>query len=235
MRSVSRVHISALSAGKILSVLSIAALGAGCGLSNPSKLWDDPQTTGSVSAPAADTIVTGSNNPYTPPPRAYGQPARGGVVVVRPGDTVYSIARRNGTNVPRLAAANRLRPPYTISSGQRLIIPTVQADYTQTGSIAPARQAVQQPRPTYQPPVRQGQVVTAQAGDTLYSIGRRYGVHVNELARINRIPPPYNIRLGQRIQIPGRALAPRQAAAPRVQPTRTAAAPAASLPGRLQS
>lgn len=66
----------------------------------------------------------------------------------------------------------------------------------------------------------------------MYSIGRRYGVHVNGLSRFNRIPPPYNIRLGQRIRIPDRALAPRQAAAPRAQPVRTATAPAASLPGR---
>lgn len=36
------------------------------------------------------------------------------------GDTLYSIAWRNGTTVEQLAAINRLRRPYTIYPGQRL-------------------------------------------------------------------------------------------------------------------
>ncbi|MDH3980053.1 MAG: peptidoglycan DD-metalloendopeptidase family protein [Gammaproteobacteria bacterium] len=40
--------------------------------------------------------------------------------VVRPGDTLYSIAWQHGLEVHRLAALNSIRPPYTIYKGQRL-------------------------------------------------------------------------------------------------------------------
>ncbi len=45
---------------------------------------------------------------------------QGGVYVVRKGDTLYSIAWRFDLDYQRLAAANRLGPPYTIFPGQRL-------------------------------------------------------------------------------------------------------------------
>ncbi len=242
MRSQFRLRVSAAAAGKVLAVTSLAALVSGCGLSNSNYLWDDPQATGSVvqgPAPAADPIITGTNQPYTPYSRP--QPARpaapGRVVFVQPGDTAYSIAKRNGTTVQALAYQNNLRAPYNISVGQRLTVPgaAARADYTQTGSIAPARQ----PAPAYRAPARPAQVVTGGAGDTLYSIGRRYGVHVNELARLNRIPPPYNIQLGQRIQVPSHAgIARRAQQAPRLAPP-VQRAPArqvtASAPGRAGS
>ncbi len=44
------------------------------------------------------------------------------VYQVRPGDTLYSIARRHGLDYHDLARRNRLHPPYTIYAGQRLYI-----------------------------------------------------------------------------------------------------------------
>ncbi len=49
--------------------------------------------------------------------------AMGGVHVVRGGDTLYSIARRYGSNVNALATANNLRAPYSLSVGQRIAVP----------------------------------------------------------------------------------------------------------------
>lgn len=192
-------------------VLTIALAAGGCSMSGSRPaLWDEP-------APAATGgnsggIITGSS---TRPPRTVGHPHQ---IFVQPGDTAYSIARTNGITVTQLGAANNLRAPYPLSVGQRLTIPTARADYTRTGSIAPAR-----PSPShYQSSTL---LVTVAPGDTLYSISKRYGTNVQELGRMNRIPPPYNLRLGQRITVPGRAVpaqaVPRQA----VQPIRTAAAP----------
>lgn len=250
MRSVNGWRVQVESAGKFLVVASLAALASGCGLSNSSSLWDDQQPTGSVPPPpsyqpAADPIITGTSQPYTPYTQPQRAAASGGVVTVRPGDTAYSIAKRNGTTVQALASANNLPPPYNIGVGQRLVVPgAARADYTRTGSVTPQRQPAPA-APAHLAPSRPAQVVIVKPGDTLYSIGRRYGVHVNELARLNRIPPPYSIRLGQRIQIPARAgAAPQRAQAPRlapqVQPQRarppqvTAAAPgrAASSPNK---
>lgn len=39
-------------------------------------------------------------------------------------------------------------------------------------------------------------------GDTLYQIGRRYGVPYQEIARLNDLPDPNRIEVGQRLQIP---------------------------------
>ncbi|MEM7424611.1 MAG: LysM peptidoglycan-binding domain-containing protein [Pseudomonadota bacterium] len=238
MRSVCGLRGSIAATGKILAAVSFAALASGCGLSNSGGLWDDPQATGSVArAPApvaADPIITGTNRPYNP---YHSQAPQGRIVHVQPGDTAYSIAKRNRTTVQALAIANNLRAPYTISAGQRLVIPGPRADYTATGSVSPVRQ----PAPAARPVIRPAQVVTVRAGDTLYSIGRRYGVHVKDLARFNRIAPPYHIKLGQRIQIPSLQAAPQRAQAPRrpapqVHPRRAPVPQAvASAPGRAAS
>ncbi len=53
--------------------------------------------------------------PPTPVPQAT-------IYVVRPGDTLFSLARRYGTTIEAIVAANRL-PTYNIFVGQRLLIP----------------------------------------------------------------------------------------------------------------
>ncbi len=51
--------------------------------------------------------------------------ARGGVVKVESGDTVYGIARRVGVPVRALIDYNRLKPPYRLYVGRKLYIPKV--------------------------------------------------------------------------------------------------------------
>ena len=38
--------------------------------------------------------------------------------------------------------------------------------------------------------------------ETVYAISRRYGVPVRSLLVINRLQPPYILKLGQRVQVP---------------------------------
>ncbi len=186
----------------IVCVLSLAGMAGGCGLSNMNdRSWEQP-----LAAPTTtSSIITGSNSA---PTRTTGHARQ---IHVQPGDTAYSIARRNGVTVAQLGAANNIYPPYGLSVGQRLIIPSAGVDYTRTGSIAPAQPAA----PRYQTSTL---IVTVGPGDTLYSISKRYGTTVQELGRLNRIPPPYALRMGQRLTVPGRIApaqtAPRQAAAP---------------------
>lgn len=47
------------------------------------------------------------------------------------------------------------------------------------------------------------EVYTVRASDTLYSIGRRFGVDYRQLARRNHIRSPYNIYIGQHIYLTG--------------------------------
>lgn len=198
----------------MMCVLTLAVAAGGCSMSNQN--WDEPFPP-TASTAGSDGIITGSS---VAPPRTTGHPRQ---VFVRAGDTAYSIARNNGITVGQLGAANNMGPPYALRVGQRLRIPSPRADYTRTGSIAPAQPAA----PRYQTSTL---LVTVGPGDTLYSISKRYGTTVQELGRLNRIPPPYALRLGQRITVPGRVAPaqtlPRQAA----RPVRTAAAPPAQIP-----
>lgn len=54
--------------------------------------------------------------------------------------------------------------------------------------------------PSFNPPVYFGSHVV-RSGDTLYAISRRYGRDFKELARVNRIEPPYALELGQKIDL----------------------------------
>lgn len=67
--------------------------------------------------PDADSVQAGQKL-YIP----LGAAARSVTYVVKPGDTLYSIARRFGTTVGALATHNGIAPPYTIKAGQTLII-----------------------------------------------------------------------------------------------------------------
>jgi murein DD-endopeptidase MepM/ murein hydrolase activator NlpD len=56
------------------------------------------------------------------------------------------------------------------------------------------------------------------SGETVYSIGRLYGVSPNSIVAANNLAQPQNIRAGQRLTIPG-AAAPKVASAPPPQVT----------------
>jgi murein DD-endopeptidase MepM/ murein hydrolase activator NlpD len=65
-------------------------------------------------------------------------------------------------------------------------------------------------RPAWQnAPADSGQVnsgtVVVQSGQTLYSIARANDLTPDQLARANGIAPPYAIRVGQKLKVPGRA------------------------------
>lgn len=49
---------------------------------------------------------------------------RSGAVQVAPGDTVYSISRRYGVSTRDIIQANRLKPPYRLMEGSRVMLPT---------------------------------------------------------------------------------------------------------------
>jgi lipoprotein NlpD len=61
--------------------------------------------------------------------------------VVGRGDTLYSIAWRNGTTVEALAAINRLHRPYTIYPGQRLRLTTSGQRKSQPAQVSPNERA----------------------------------------------------------------------------------------------
>ncbi len=119
-------------------------------------------------------------------PEAHGS---GGRVTVGHGMTLYSIARANNVTVAELAAANRLRAPYAVHAGQVLRIPG-SAD-----AVAPVPRIASSKRAS-------GGTHKVASGETLFALGRKYGVSPYAIADLNGLPHDHALQLGQRVKIP---------------------------------
>lgn len=102
--------------------------------------------------------------------------------VIRPGDTYYSLARRFNTTVEAIREANPNVNPDNLQVGMVICIPVV-------------------PAPTPCPPGTNP--YTVQAGDTYFSLARRFNTTVRAIARANPLVNPRRLRVGQVICIPG--------------------------------
>lgn len=105
----------------------------------------------------------------------------GTVYVIRSGDTFFSLAQRFGTTVEAIMTANPGVNPNALQVGQEICIP-----------VAP-------PAPTCPPGAFS---YTIRAGDTLFSLARRYNTTVSAIIRLNPGIDPNNLRVGQIICIP---------------------------------
>jgi LysM repeat protein len=121
------------------------------------------------------------------PVRAAGPNQASVVHVVQWGETLFSIARRYGTSVEAISAANGIADPTRIYAGQRLAIPTAEA-------------------PTV--PAAAGATHVVGPGENLYRIALRYGTTAQALAEFNAIYNPDHVVAGQTLQIPGSPTAP---------------------------
>lgn len=61
------------------------------------------------------------------------RPVAGDSVTVGAGETLYDVARRNGTTIEDLVALNRLQPPFEVRPGQRLVLPPPRTYTVQRG------------------------------------------------------------------------------------------------------
>jgi murein DD-endopeptidase MepM/ murein hydrolase activator NlpD len=136
--------------------------------------------------------------------------AKSGTVRVEPGMTLYSIARANQLSVGELARANKIAAPYSVSVGQSLVIP--------------GRGNAVAPQPAYAKPdstlATGGGMHTVRSGETLYSLGRTYGVHPFTIARLNGLSNNAALKQGQAVRIPKNASGGAQVVASQ-QPDRT--------------
>ncbi len=149
---------------------------------------------------------------YTPQAKAPAyRPATNGSITVRSGQTMYSLARANGLSVSQLASANNISYPYSLRVGQRLSVPGVNSPTSPAPSFTPRSQ-----QPAYRaasapaPKVRSyntssGHIV--RPGETLFSLGRTYGMNPYSIARHNGLSAPYGLNVGQNVRIPGKSAA----------------------------
>jgi LysM repeat protein len=130
-------------------------------------------------------------------------PAQGGGCdgyTVARGDTLYSIARRCGSNVAAEAAASGLADPRRIELGQRLVILGGERDEAKPDDERADESA---PGPSYR----------FEPGDTLYSLARWARVSLAALIAANPGIDPHKIEIGDEVRLPARAADPARARA----------------------
>ncbi len=111
--------------------------------------------------------------------------------VVGWGDTLYSVSRLYGVSVEEIMRLNNMTDPNYVSVGQKL--------YITAGQIAEGRAKLETDVAVSSVP----NSYMVQRGDTLYSIARRFGSTVSEMAQLNNIYDPTYIYVGQVLAIPG--------------------------------
>ena len=116
-------------------------------------------------------ILEYKNIPYTAPSTVITDTYK-----VQSGDTPYSISKKLDTTVTELKKLNNLSSNM-LSVGQVLKIPTKTVDIGETD------------------------IYQVQAGDTLYSIARKYNISVNELKNLNNLVDN-TLSIGQILEVP---------------------------------
>jgi murein DD-endopeptidase MepM/ murein hydrolase activator NlpD len=210
-----------------------------------------PQSYPTGSASGAPGVTGGGGRgmaSYTPPARPIettatvaprsvaATPPAGTAIIVGTSDTIEVLAKRYNVSAAAIMQANRLSGPRALQPGQRLIIPHA-ATAAAAPAPAPAAPApvAQAAAPATRPVASAATVHVVNRGDTLNSIARRNHVSVAELARANNLTPTSALKLGMRINVPGKvAQAPAAPQAVAAAPaTPAGAAPAA--PAKLAS
>lgn len=101
----------------------------------------------------------------TPKPQLY---------VIKPGDTLWSIARKFQLTASTLASFNSLPDPNSISPGRQLKIP-----------------------------ISGGEVFhVVRSGETLWEIALRYGIEIDSIINLNPIDDPAQLSIGKKLKLP---------------------------------
>ncbi|MGN6573994.1 MAG: peptidoglycan DD-metalloendopeptidase family protein [Pseudolabrys sp.] len=200
-RPVHRVETQALPAPTPTRPYSVpAGVASGAqGLGSYRPNGQAPEYTGSVSQQAAAPAKPAGHwtwNGGTP-------------IVVGRGDTLESIARKYGVPAHAILEANGVHG--AIRPGERLVSPRyvvgeaqssaphVEAPRVEAARAEPVRQPV-----AHQQAAAASDVHVVQPGESLIGIGRRYGMSLSEIARLNGIQPYTKVSVGDRIKVPGR-------------------------------
>jgi LysM repeat protein len=121
-----------------------------------------------------------------------------GEYTVRKGDTLSSIARRTGSSIPQLKAANGLRGDL-IRVGQELSIPgNMTSPVTAPGQMIASTAGSPDANPELA--TSQSLIHQVRRGESLWQIARRYGTSVNHLREENGMADDF-LKIGQVLRI----------------------------------
>ena len=186
-----------------------------------SQIRDDPQTAvrpkpqvnlraASQTQTIATTTATKSNTSQT----------AGSVYIVKAGDSIDKIARKIGMTADKLLKANGLKPDSIIQPGQKLNTSgPVTATPIATAPV-PAPVPVKKTVAATPPPSPNGKNHTVQAGETFYSISKKYRIDTALLIAANPSVSPSALRPGQVLSLISKE-APTAALLPEPTPVET--------------
>jgi len=112
--------------------------------------------------------------------------------VLKQAETISIFAMLDDLDPNALAAINGVAPDAALAPGTRLLLPGPSKD---TDLLA----AVPAPPAAYTAALALPSMVVVHAGDTLWDIARRYGLHVDDLLRWNGLPRNAKLHLGQQL------------------------------------
>lgn len=117
--------------------------------------------------------------------------------IVQAGDSFWSISRKFGLTVEELLSLNNLSSSHIIHPGDRLIV--------KKGISTPPKDS-------------SSHYYTVQAGDSFWSISRKFGLTVEELLRLNNLTRDYVIHPGDRLLVKAGASASQPQPQPQPEP-----------------
>ncbi|NWF67551.1 MAG: LysM peptidoglycan-binding domain-containing protein [Chloroflexi bacterium] len=156
---------------------------------NPMPITPAGPTPGVSPTPTPSGLIT-------PTALAEGPTGDGCTYSVQPGNTLFSIARNNNITLEQLRQANPEIQGDLIQIGQVLNIPGCGQGLDDSGN------PLQAPTPTAATNASGQTIHVVQAGQTLVSIARQYGVTVQAIVSANNIANPNVISAGQELIIP---------------------------------
>lgn len=203
----------------------------------------NPPPTAQAAPPPPRPEYTGSISP-PPPPRQQAASASwnaGVSVTVAQGETIETISRRHRVPVDAILQANNMGYGAQPYAGQRLTIPRTAS----APVLAPPQTRVA--GPSYAP-APSGHAHVAAPGETIYSLARHYRTTPMAIAKANNVGLGHQLKVGERVVIPGngqRLALPAQSKAqpqpqaqaqtkPAPQPQKMAAVQPAPTPGVKQ-
>jgi membrane-bound lytic murein transglycosylase D len=138
-------------------------------------------------APDSDQVVP-SRGPQAITPIAH---------VVKPGETLASIAQKYGVSVSSLQRANKLKSKSLLKVGLKLVIPVSANREVKNGRAARSARAVVQPTRK-----RGARVHVVRRGESLGHIAEKYSVSLSELRSKNKINSGSKLFVGVKLMIP---------------------------------
>ncbi len=208
--------------------------------SNPAAAYSPPASyappaASARPAPYVPTREPASSRAVAPAPIATTE--KGEAIEIKPGDTLYGIAKQNKVSLSSLMQVNGLSSP-ALKPGQTLYLPkTVRRPITRPDATAAATTATS---PSRAPSVASAQIssetaakyngiYTVQKGDSLYALALKLKVPMAELQQVNGITDVRKVKPGAVLKVPGSAVA----AAPSPSPIAPVTAASAKVPAAV--